>query len=65
MMKKIVYWLTGIIILAGILFYANGYRVTIKNIPFTKRFVVAVTNSKKLYIKTYGSYTNPLKALSK
>lgn len=64
-MKKIICWLIGIFILVGILFYASGYRVTIKNIPFTKKFVVAVTNSKKLYIKTYGPYTNPLKALSK
>lgn len=64
-MKKIIGWLIGIFILVGILFYANGYRVTIKNIPFTKKFVVAVTNSKKLFVKTYGPYTNPLKAWSK
>ena len=64
-MKRIIGWLIGILILVGILFYASGYRVTVKNIPFTKKFVVAVTNSKKLYIKTLGPYTNPLKALSK
>lgn len=64
-MKKIISWVIGVFILIGIIFYVNGYRVTIKNIPFTKKFVVAVTNSKKLYLKTYGPYINPLKALSK
>ncbi len=64
-MKKIICAVVGIFILIGISFYASGYKVAIKNVPFTKKFVVAVTNSKKLYLKTYGPYTNPLKALSK
>jgi len=64
-MKKITGVVVAVLIGIGVLFYANGYRVSIKNVPFTKKFVVAVTNSKKLYLKTYGPYTNPLKALSK
>jgi uncharacterized protein YwgA len=64
-MKKIISALIGIFIVVGIIIYANGYRVTVKNMMFTKKFVVIVTNSKKLYFKTYGPYSNPLKALSK
>lgn len=64
-MKKITGVVVAVLIGIGVLFYANGYRVSIKNVPFTKKFFVSVTNSKKLYLKTYGPYTNPLKALSK
>lgn len=64
-MKKITGVVVAVLIGIGVSFYASGYRVSIKNVPFTKKFVVAVTNSKKLYLKTYGPYTNPLKALSK
>lgn len=64
-MKKIIYSVFAILIVIGILFFANGYRVTIKKVPLTKKIVLVVTNSKKLYLKTYGPYTNPLAGLNK
>ncbi len=59
-MKKFIIFVVGILVGFIIFVSLSGYRVTIKSLPFTNKFIVVVTKKKSLYLRTYGPYTNPL-----